>query len=223
MPSTLDLDDTFGAFLIGVVVSAALFGVMCNQTFYYFQNYSCDSLHVKVFVTLADSIWSVTILIPLSSAIIFLVHMFYIKRLYLVSHKNMFLPPLVVSNYFITYKISQSPYFYTIPELVPYMTAALTLSMAADICISGSLSFLLHKGRSGIKRTDTMINRLIMYTVNNGILTSILIIILMTTQPHKFAFLALYLNYSHLHTNSALATYDPHTHCPPRCSIHHPD
>jgi hypothetical protein len=68
-----DLNDTLGASLIAVVVSSAygyipgilkrfnsppctrLFGVMCVQAFYYFQNYSSDNIFVKALVRVSPS------------------------------------------------------------------------------------------------------------------------------------------------------------------------
>ncbi|KAF9461469.1 hypothetical protein BDZ94DRAFT_1310611 [Collybia nuda] len=209
MSSTLNINDTFGTFLIGVVVSATLFGMICIQTFSYFQNYGTDNSRVKLFVSalfvfgglhsalsthaiyyytiinyrnpiaLLDSIWSLTTILQLSGTIRFVVHIFFIRRVYYVSRKNLPLAVVVFilalahcgTTIVLTYRAFRSPHFYTIPQLIPYMNAALSLSMAADIIIAGSLSYFLHKTRSGIKKTDTMINKLIIYAVNNGILT----------------------------------------------------
>ncbi|KIJ44969.1 hypothetical protein M422DRAFT_251597 [Sphaerobolus stellatus SS14] len=44
---------------------------------------------------------------------------------------------------------------------------------ACDILISISLCYVLHSHRSGIKRTDSLINRMIIYAINRGIATSI--------------------------------------------------
>ncbi|KIJ44985.1 hypothetical protein M422DRAFT_251624 [Sphaerobolus stellatus SS14] len=44
---------------------------------------------------------------------------------------------------------------------------------ACDILISISLCYVLHSHRSGIKKTDSLINRMIIYAINRGIVTSI--------------------------------------------------
>ncbi|KAI3621144.1 hypothetical protein WG66_014552 [Moniliophthora roreri] len=36
----LDLRDTFGAFVVAIIISSCLYGVTCLQTWYYFQNYN---------------------------------------------------------------------------------------------------------------------------------------------------------------------------------------
>lgn len=48
-----------------------------------------------------------------------------------------------------------------------------SLSVAADGSIALTLVFLLHKTRSGFRRTDTVINRLIIYSINTSLVTSI--------------------------------------------------
>jgi len=66
-------------------------------------------------------------------------------------------------------------------------TTALSLGVATDIFTAASLSFFLHRMRTGYKRyvsysllifpkfnserSDTLINRLIIYSVNTGTLT----------------------------------------------------
>ncbi|KAF9461467.1 hypothetical protein BDZ94DRAFT_814198 [Collybia nuda] len=238
MPSPLNLNDTFGAFLIGIIVSTMLFGMTCIQTFYYFQTYSGDNPLVKIFVSaififgflhaalsthaiyhytitnylnpkaLLDSVWSFTTLLELSAFTIFVVHLFYIWRVYYVSRKNITLVILILVVAFthtaasavMTFKISQFPHFRGIPQFLPYIVTTLSLSMATDIFIAGFLSYYLHQGRSGIRKTDTIINRLIIYAINNGLLACvfiILIMILVSTQPEKFIFIGLYVNYSH--------------------------
>ena len=51
-----------------------------------------------------------------------------------------------------------------------------SITAATDITITCVLAFLLHSSRSGLKKTDTLINRLIIYSVNTGAITSMLAI-----------------------------------------------
>ncbi|KAI9460431.1 hypothetical protein HD554DRAFT_1586577 [Boletus coccyginus] len=44
------LDNTLGAFLIGVVASATLYGVTCIQTWYYYGRYPSDPWYIKLLV-----------------------------------------------------------------------------------------------------------------------------------------------------------------------------
>ncbi|KAJ2933488.1 hypothetical protein H1R20_g3644, partial [Candolleomyces eurysporus] len=47
------------------------------------------------------------------------------------------------------------------------------VGVVADILITGALFFFLHRSRTGFKRSDTMISRLILFTVSTGFLTSL--------------------------------------------------
>ncbi|KIJ45015.1 hypothetical protein M422DRAFT_30180 [Sphaerobolus stellatus SS14] len=53
------------------------------------------------------------------------------------------------------------------------MTLQGSATAACDILISISLCYVFHSHRSGIKRTDSLINRMIIYAINRGIVTSI--------------------------------------------------
>ena len=57
---------------------------------------------------------------------------------------------------------------YRLKYLVSARNAAATVT---DVLLTSILVYSLHKSRTGIKRTDSMINVLIMYAVNTGLLT----------------------------------------------------
>ena len=57
---------------------------------------------------------------------------------------------------------------YHLKYLVSARNAASTVT---DVLLTSILVYSLHKSRTGIKRTDSMINVLIMYAVNTGLLT----------------------------------------------------
>ncbi|KAH7874977.1 uncharacterized protein C8R40DRAFT_1106528 [Lentinula edodes] len=63
---------------------------------------------------------------------------------------------------------------------------------ACDILIAVILCMLLHKARSGFQRSDKIIDKLILYTINRGILTSLcalLNLIFFVAIPNTFIFL----------------------------------
>ncbi|KAJ7103760.1 hypothetical protein C8R44DRAFT_808080 [Mycena epipterygia] len=78
-----------------------------------------------------------------------------------------------------------------------------------DIAISVSLWYYLHKGRTGFASTEKMIDKLILYMVNLGLLTSVaslLTLILWLVMPTSFAFVSLTLIRSKLYCNAMLVT-----------------
>ncbi|KAJ8520794.1 hypothetical protein ONZ45_g2450 [Pleurotus djamor] len=50
MPAVLQIDNTMGAALVGSICAAVLYGASSIQTWYYFQKYSKDMLHIKYLV-----------------------------------------------------------------------------------------------------------------------------------------------------------------------------
>ncbi|KAF8838273.1 hypothetical protein BDN67DRAFT_101362 [Paxillus ammoniavirescens] len=97
-----------------------------------------------------------------------------------------------------------------IPEILLLIEMALGTAAAVDIMITLFLSLTLYFNKTGITRSDSMINRLIVYTVNNGLLTSLCalldVIIHSTLPPTSFAFLAFYFLLSKLYCNTFLST-----------------
>jgi len=94
-------------------------------------------------------------------------------------------------------------------EIKTLATTALSLGVATDILTAASLSYFLHKMRTGYKRSDTLINRLIIYSVNTGTLTSIFsgaVLVTYNMMPDNLIFIALYFILSKLYANSCLAT-----------------
>ncbi|KAM5541173.1 hypothetical protein V8D89_005102 [Ganoderma adspersum] len=83
------------------------------------------------------------------------------------------------------------------------------LSVLCDIIIVAALSYYLHSKRTGFKRTNSMIDRLIIYAVNRGVLTTICQaghLIAFVALPDRFIFLVFALLEGKLYTNTFLAT-----------------
>jgi len=94
-------------------------------------------------------------------------------------------------------------------EIKTLATTALTLGVATDIFTAASLSFFLHRMRTGYKKSDTLINRLIIYSVNTGTLTSVFscaVLVSYNMMPDNLIFIALYFILSKLYANSCVAT-----------------
>ncbi|KAH9080266.1 hypothetical protein EDB83DRAFT_2513186 [Lactarius deliciosus] len=88
-------------------------------------------------------------------------------------------------------------------------SAALSLGMVTDVFTAASLSYFLHKMRTGFKRSDTLINRLIIYSVNTGALTSVFSAAVLASynlMPSNLIYIALYFVLSKLFANSCVGT-----------------
>ncbi|KAJ7181523.1 hypothetical protein C8R43DRAFT_969446 [Mycena crocata] len=88
--------------------------------------------------------------------------------------------------------------------------AVWTVSAANDVLIAGTLVFLLYHERSrALKRTAAVVDKLIAWTIETGVLTSfvsIIMLILFVTMRDTFTWLACYVIIARLFSNSLLAS-----------------
>ncbi|PBK81734.1 hypothetical protein ARMGADRAFT_1090973 [Armillaria gallica] len=279
---SLNLNSTFGAFLIAAIVSAWLFGITCAQTWYYYGHYS-DSIFLKALVGivwtleavhaafachaayfyvvtqygiiagLAEATWSASVSFSLrpresyrsllveltvcvTGIITLMVHLFYARQLYFVSNRNVFLVSALlflavcrvatsaaVAGF--SMRLKRYALFET-PVMTNLMKTAMSLYLATDVLVAASLCYYLHTSRTGLKRTDTIINKLIFYAINNGLLTGqshsillclltndvhfsvtdLLVIVFNQVYPSNLVYLSLYQVVANLYSNSFLAT-----------------
>ncbi|PBK71173.1 hypothetical protein ARMSODRAFT_954941 [Armillaria solidipes] len=242
------LNNTFGAYLIGVIASACLFGVTCTQTWYYFTRYS-DSMTLKAWVgaiwilevlhvafpahaiyyyviihygdpaALAEATWTASLSLGVTGLTGVLVYLFYARRVYYLSNHNV---PLVVVIIFLsvcrlgtsiglTANSIHLKYFVQFERhsVTSLVRASLAIHVVTDFLVAGSLCYYLHSSRTGVKRTNTMINRLMVYAIHNGLITAVADILVMAfniAYPGNLVYLAIYQIIANLYSNSLLAT-----------------
>ncbi|KAI0316362.1 hypothetical protein OF83DRAFT_1172972 [Amylostereum chailletii] len=241
------LDNTMGAFYIGVIVSSALYGVTCLQTWFYYNEYPADPLFMKVLVgavwaldtthqalishavyiylvrnyfnpaILTTVVWSVIAEVMINGAMALLVQGFFVYRIFKLSSKNWFLtlPVAAMSvaefGVICTY-VGKAAHIVQFEESLKLKALSLTvnaLTAATDVAIAFILCVLLQKSRTGFRRSDTMITRLIIFTVNTGLLTSIDAICSLVTyaaSPNTFIYICFFFALGRLYSNSLLAT-----------------
>ncbi|KAJ3841279.1 hypothetical protein F5878DRAFT_658646 [Lentinula raphanica] len=255
MPATLQspgeqqpLDNTMGAMLIGILVSAVLYGMSLVQTYFYYNHYRNDVWYLKTLVALtvffdtlhlcfvihtskilfaSRSLSPLTSLVSQSTSIWFritigqygldrlgkpkhiyyaqstsfrvlsslhlqaeaiptgftggLVQTFYTVRVWRLSKKNHVLAVVIMLIVLAqtacgTAWVIISLQLQTFQQLLGISGLTLSinaLSTAADVIIAASLCFLLMQSKTGFKHSDTLINRLIVFSVNTGLATSI--------------------------------------------------
>ncbi|KAF5378715.1 hypothetical protein D9757_010759 [Collybiopsis confluens] len=80
------------------------------------------------------------------------------------------------------------------------------LAAAGDMLIAGTLTFLFQTSKTG---TDTMLNKLTVFAVNTGLLTSLCAIgslVFILAAPNTFIYISFFFCMGRLYTNSLLAT-----------------
>jgi len=230
---SMNLNNTLGAWQIGVLVSYVLFGVTTTQTYIYYSRFSADSLKLKALVAfiwvcevvhelcIGHTLYSYTIsnyghpnnLIPPKSfnvAIVFsgfitiCVHVFYSYRVYALS-KKLYIPILIWALSLLLL-LGCSTIMVTAPHvnsLAGYetqwswlFTSIWSVSAANDWIITVTLvAFLISQRNYAQKRTMVLVNKLILWTIETGLLMSasgILTLICFVTMKENFIFLAFF-------------------------------
>ncbi|KAH7931261.1 hypothetical protein BV22DRAFT_1027496 [Leucogyrophana mollusca] len=241
------LDNTFGAFLIGVVVSATLYGVTCVQTWYYFSRYPSDAWYIKLLVAavlLSDTVhqalithtvytylvtdfgiaadlgilvWSLIVEVLFNGFTALMVQSFLAMRVYRLSQKSILatgsVMALVIGEFvLVVVYVTKAMYFETFAQLTTLKALSMSVNAVAaagDVLIAILLCWLLQNSRTGFRRSDTMINKLIMFSINTGLLTSICAVaslISITAAPNTFIYIAFFFCLGRLYCNSLLAT-----------------
>lgn len=169
---------------------------------------------------LATGHWSLYISVVINMIIALLAHIFFAIRIFRLSSRRLklWLTPLIgvlilahfcfgvetVVLLFIKKELSRLPEI----TLIAAMPFAL-FAVLSDVVIAAALCILLHGSRTGFRRTNTVVNTLMVYAINRCVLTSVVAVaevIAFAVSPHSLWFLAIDFVIGKLYANSLLAT-----------------
>ncbi|KAL5501295.1 hypothetical protein ACEPAH_8555 [Sanghuangporus vaninii] len=168
-------------------------------------------------VFLGNIVDTLLIEVVFSSLIVFIVQAFFILRIWKLSHGNIpivtLLSGLAIASLIIsaiyTDKALKLKTFARLVEIFDLSRAINITNAVTDVSVACSLIFLLQRSRTGFKRSDSIINRLILFSLNTGLLTSLDAIgslIGNVVWGDTFIYILFYVNISRLYTNSLMAT-----------------
>ncbi|KAI0643753.1 hypothetical protein C8Q79DRAFT_1002351 [Trametes meyenii] len=221
------LDSTMGPLLIGVILAAM---------YYYFTRYPRDPWHIKLLVTVVwttDSIHQALIshsvywyliteygnpqaLFMLTRSIIIevlfngftgvFVQIFFAARIWKLSGGKLYLViPVAIL-------ITGDLHYHTFADLTQIKGLSISINVfaaAGDVVIATILCTILHFSRTGFSKSNTLINRLMVFAVNTGLLTSIcacLSLITILSLPNTFIYITFFFLVGRLYCNSLMAT-----------------
>ncbi|OBZ76870.1 hypothetical protein A0H81_02923 [Grifola frondosa] len=190
------LDTTFGMLFIGLVLATFLFGIAValvilldtagtacaaqGMYWYLVTNYGDPSaLAWRSMLCRALCVESlITVLVT------FIVQCFFAHSVWNVSGKNRVITCFIVFTSFSALVIGLAMssedivqgFFSALGATRFWVLAGLDLGIAAmcDIAITASLCYYFHYQKSGFKPTDTILDKLIVYTINRGIMTFVI-------------------------------------------------
>ncbi|KAH8108806.1 hypothetical protein DFH11DRAFT_1731650 [Phellopilus nigrolimitatus] len=216
-----NLKPSFGALYIGVLTAIGLLGITTLQTWLYYSRYPKDPRGLRLMV---GFIW---ILELLHSA--FGAHALYHYVIlnwgnpealgHSLCGNKWYLPVIIgffglcaVSFNVATYGLSvvEKDFANFGHTIYVVSTTGLASSIAADSTISVSLAYFLNSKRTGFSKTNRLINRLIFFAINIGMLTSLTDVAVLSCSSAlkgpSLAYLSIYEIVSKLYANSLLAT-----------------
>ncbi|OCH93576.1 hypothetical protein OBBRIDRAFT_832509 [Obba rivulosa] len=168
-------------------------------------------------MVLGTLVWSLIVEVLFNGFTALLVQSFFVLRIWKLSEKNLWLTVpvllLVIGEFgaVLAYVIQamQLGTFAQLDNLKPLSMTVNALAAAGDVLIAVILCTMLHRSRTGFKRSDGLINKLILFTINTGFLTSVcavLSLITIVTLPNTFIYICFYFTLGRLYSNSLLAT-----------------
>ncbi|KAH9846747.1 hypothetical protein C2E23DRAFT_851778 [Lenzites betulinus] len=201
--------------LVGIlVILDTLTTILMAQSMYtYIVTDFGDPLKIAVIT------WGFSLENGLSVLTAFIVQCYFAQRLWVFSRHNIALVAgiviLAVGNIAcgeaITARLYIDPSVFSLGSTVTRVLSGVSngFSAACDALIAFGLCFYLENGRSGLQKTDKMVDKLMVYAINRGALTTVcqtLHLILTVAFPGRYLFLPFAMMESKLYVNALLAT-----------------
>ncbi|KAI0744961.1 hypothetical protein C8Q76DRAFT_17083 [Earliella scabrosa] len=165
-----------------------------------------------------QAFWAIGISIGLTAVLTVNVHFFFAHRLFTLSQGNYWVTVPVVllaiarvgAALVTTVQLIRIGSFSGFGAEFHYVfTLGLVLSSAVDFMITGALCFYLRRNRTGTGKFDHILDSVTLYTIENGLLTSVttlVSLIFWLARPHVLIYLGLHFAISKLYANSFLAS-----------------
>ncbi|KAI0786990.1 hypothetical protein C8Q75DRAFT_770284 [Abortiporus biennis] len=162
-------------------------------------------------------LWSLSAQVYVTLVVHFLIRMVYSYRIWRLSHGNIIIPFTVAVLSLIVVGVGATFASLTLGidnwtesrSFAWAMYSGFGVEVAADLVIAIAMTVLLVRMRTGLKSSDSLVQTLIMYTINTGVLTTIVVILTLITYiclQQSFAFIGCYFILSKIYINSLLGT-----------------
>ncbi|KAI0325843.1 hypothetical protein GY45DRAFT_184379 [Cubamyces sp. BRFM 1775] len=132
--------------------------------------------------------WSLQLLVPLTGITSMMCQLFYARRVWLfgVNHRKYVIVAIGCTIY-ASVRCYESNQIIALEQNSWVIAAAYGCATIVDGILTGTLIYVLLKSRSGLKQSDSVVQTLVTYTINTGLLTSIVsvaVFILALILPH---------------------------------------
>ncbi|KAI0039476.1 hypothetical protein FA95DRAFT_1550637 [Auriscalpium vulgare] len=168
---------------------------------------------------LGHIVWSIAAEVVVAAIVALTVQCFFIMRIWQLSKKSLIIvglvSALVLSQFLVTIVYLARVFtrdLWTYAKLATIKGLSMSINaatVAADVSIALVLCYFLGSSRTGFRRSDTVINKLILFAVNTGLITSIDAVCSLVTiaaLPNTFIYISFFFAQSRLYSNSLMAT-----------------
>ncbi|KZT03057.1 uncharacterized protein LAESUDRAFT_705224 [Laetiporus sulphureus 93-53] len=167
-------------------------------------------------------VWSIMAMIMVSNVSNIIVRGVFSHRLWKLSGRSLIFP---LSVGVLSLYVAGDGFYFAIRGLqsasyqdVHHFSWSLYVGFAFEVVVDGTITvsqcLLLRRLRTGIRRTDSVISVLMLYSINTGLFPSVcalLCLITFTVLPHMFVYFAFYFVLSKFYVNSLLANLNART------------
>ncbi|KAH9902444.1 hypothetical protein C8Q73DRAFT_4440 [Cubamyces lactineus] len=167
-------------------------------------------------LSLLNGVWSIRLIIVETGCVIVLAHCFYARRMFLLSGGRV-IPILLIGLLLVTefalciastVEAFLQPAFSQYEHFTWLICSALGTAVFVDLFVTASLIVYLRRSRTGFKRTDSLVDILMVYAINTGLSTSVISLaaaITAITMPDNHIYSGIYIIASKMYANSLLA------------------
>ncbi|KAI0694309.1 hypothetical protein C8T65DRAFT_666988 [Cerioporus squamosus] len=166
---------------------------------------------------LLSGVWSMRLTIITTGVVIAITHIFFARRIFLIGNRNIYLM-IVMAILLVTetcfclaatietfIAVTFAAYTDRFKWIIP---CSLGTAVVIDTVTTSTLTYYLHGCRTGFRKTDSLIDTLIVYTINTGLLNGILNFAAMlaaTLSPKTLIYYGIDIASSKMYANSLLA------------------
>jgi hypothetical protein len=168
------------------------------------------------------NMWSMNIQVDVNSLVDYLVQLYYARRVYIVSN-SVIIPVMIVLlgtnclafGVVFTVRAAALKTFSRYSSLIGVTCIGLGTGIVADILIASSMCWSLYHKRTGFARTDSVIMTLMSYSINSGLLTSLItigVLITFAADNSTMTWQIFYWPMGKIYANSLLAMLNSRDH-----------
>ncbi|KAJ6484652.1 hypothetical protein C8R45DRAFT_998917 [Mycena sanguinolenta] len=168
--------------------------------------------------TLQIVVWSIAVEALPTGLTATLVQLFYAFRVYRISDKSIILTAFILlligatsacGIAWVVIALGEPHTYDRLRRLSPLAVSINALSTAADVIITTMLCFVLHRSQTKSLADQTFLNRLILITINTGLLTSLCAVaalVAIVYSPNTLIYAGFYFCIGRLYSNALLAS-----------------